>query len=74
MKITTSASCSTAPDSRRSESIGIFGLRDSTLRLSWESAITGTSSSRASIFRPRDICPITSARLSLRDSVRSSCR
>ena len=41
MNITTSASCSMAPDSRRSESIGLPPLRSSTLRLSWLSAMIG---------------------------------
>src|SRR5437763_190711 len=53
MKITRSASCSTFPDSRRSVSWGILGLRDSTARLSCDRAITGTSSSRARSFSPR---------------------
>src|SRR5262249_35452314 len=41
MNITTSASCSMAPDSRRSDSCGLPPLRSSTLRLSWLSASTG---------------------------------
>ena len=44
MNMTRSASCSIAPDSRRSESIGRLSARCSTPRLSWESAITGTPS------------------------------
>ena len=51
------------PASRRSESIGLGGFRDSTARESCETAITGTSSSRARIFRPRLIWPICSTRL-----------
>jgi hypothetical protein len=52
MKMIVSASCSMAPDSRRSESCGrlSFVVRVSTARLSCESAITGTFSSFASCF------------------------
>ncbi len=42
-----------APDSRRSESIGLPPLRSSTFRLSWLSARIGTSSSLASALRER---------------------
>ena len=45
-----SASCSSDPDSRRSESIGRLSVRCSGPRFSWEIAITGTSSSLASSF------------------------
>ena len=41
MNMITSASCSMAPDSRRSLIIGRLSVRDSTLRLSCDSAITG---------------------------------
>ena len=46
--ITMSASCSSEPDSRRSASCGTPSLRCSVLRLSCDSAITGTSNSLAS--------------------------
>ena len=58
MNMMTSASCSIAPDSRRSLIIGRLSVRDSTLRLSCESAITGHFSSLASDFRPREISPM----------------
>ena len=64
MNMMTSASCSIAPDSRRSLIIGRLSVRDSTLRLSCDSAITGHFSSLASDFRPREISPITVARFS----------
>src|SRR5215211_5242386 len=70
MNITRSASCSIAPDSRRSDSTGRLSVRCSTPRLSWESAITGQSSSRASVLRPREIWPICSTRLSVWPSPR----
>ena len=52
MNATRSASCSRFPDSRRSERIGRLSrpVRCSGARESWESAITGTLSSRARIF------------------------
>ena len=59
-----SASCSIEPDSRRSDSFGICGLRDSTLRDSWERAMTGILSSRASCFNDREISEISVARFS----------
>ena len=49
-------------------------VADSTARESCEIAITGTSSSRARILRPRLICPICSTRLSARPSGRISWR
>ncbi len=64
--MTRSASCSSWPHSRRSESIGIGGLRASTARESWDTAITGISSSRARILSPRLIWPTCSTRLSER--------
>ena len=64
MNMMTSASCSIAPDSRRSLIIGRLSLRDSTLRLSCDSAITGHCSSLASAFRPREISPSSVARFS----------
>ena len=56
MNMTTSASCSIAPDSRRSESTGRLSWRCSTARESCESASTGTSRSRAEhLQRARDL-------------------
>ena len=66
MKATTSASCSRPPDSRRSASIGRLSWRYSTCRLSCESATTGQSSSRARIFRPREISDTSTWRFSTR--------
>ena len=60
----TSASCSMAPDSRRSESFGRAFSRFSTSRLSWLIAMTGTSSSRASPFSDRLMYEISCWRLS----------
>ncbi len=54
MNITTSASCSIEPESRKSDRRGL-PPRDSTARDSWESASTGTSSSLASDFSDLDI-------------------
>ena len=65
-----SASCSIAPDSRKSAIRGFLSSRFSTARLSCESAITGTFSSRASVFSRRLILAICSWRLS-RDSSES---
>ena len=59
-----SASCSKEPDSRRSESMGRLICLDSTLRESWERAMTGTLSSRASALREREISEISCWRLS----------
>ena len=42
------------PDSLKSESCGIGGVRVSTVRESWLSAISGTFSSRATSLSPRD--------------------
>ena len=68
MNMMMSASCSIAPDSRRSLIIGRLSVRDSTPRLSCDSAITGHFSSFASDFRPREISPITVARFSSLES------
>ena len=58
MKVTMSASCSIAPDSLKSESIGLLLPTDdlvSTPLLTCESAITGIFSSFAMLFNdPRD--------------------
>lgn len=43
------------PDSRRSLSIGRLSCRLSTLRLSWDKAMSGTFSSRARALRDREI-------------------
>ena len=59
IKMTISASCSIAPDSLRSESWG-----SPTIRLSCESAITGTSSSLAIILRSPVMCAISRVRFS----------
>ena len=57
--ITTSASCSIAPDSRRSESIGLWSCLASTARESWESAMIGTSNSLAKTLSAREISEIS---------------
>ena len=64
MNMMTSASCSIAPDSRRSLISGRLSVRDSTLRFSCESAITGHLSSLASDLSAREISPMTVARFS----------
>src|SRR5215510_6924557 len=69
MSPTTSASCSIAPDSRRSDSWGFGGLRCSTARLSCESAITGTFNSLARALRERVMLEISCWRLSVRPRV-----
>jgi hypothetical protein len=66
MNMTTSASCSSAPDSRRSDSIGFLSERASVCRESWEIAITGTSSSLASSLSDREISLTSCWRLSTR--------
>ena len=48
-----------APDSRRSESIGLWSGRCSTARESCESATTGTESSLASALSERDMSEIS---------------
>ena len=63
-KETMSASCSRAPDSRRSLSMGRLSCRLSTLRLSWDKAMSGTFSSRARALREREISEISCCRLS----------
>ena len=54
-----SASCSIAPDSRRSESMGRLSLRLSLARESWLRQRTGTFSSLAMIFRAREMSETT---------------
>ncbi|MNF92814.1 hypothetical protein D3C84_754700 [compost metagenome] len=60
----TSASCSIAPDSRRSELIGRLFGRCSRERLSWDSATTGQLNSLAKAFKEREISEISLVRLS----------
>ncbi|MNN38273.1 hypothetical protein D3C81_1522590 [compost metagenome] len=74
MKTIMSASCSIAPDSRRSAITGRLSVRVSSERLSWDSAITGTFSSLARPFRPREISEISVARFSLLPGTLISCR
>src|SRR5471030_681161 len=64
MKRITSASCSIAPDSRKSDMIGRLFGRCSNPRFNCESAITGTSSSLARLLSERDISEISVARFS----------
>ena len=59
-----SASCSMAPDSRRSDSMGRLSLRLSLARDSWDRQSTGTFSSLAMIFRDREMSLTACWRLS----------
>ena len=59
-----SASCSMAPDSRRSDSMGRLSLRLSLARESWLRQSTGTFSSLAMIFRAREMSDTTCWRCS----------
>ena len=59
-----SASCSMAPDSRRSDSMGRLSSRFSLARESWLRQITGTSSSLAMIFSIREMSDTTCWRFS----------
>ena len=59
-----SASCSMAPDSRRSESMGRLSERLSGPRESWDRHTTGTLSSLAMIFRAREMSETICWRLS----------
>ena len=61
-----SASCSMAPDSRRSESMGRLSSRFSLARESWERQMTGTFSSLAMIFIIREMSLTTCWRFSPR--------
>ena len=70
----TSASCSMAPDSRRSAITGRFSARVSTWRLSCDSATTGTLSSLASALSDREMLEISCSRLSAPSWPRISCR
>src|SRR3954453_17102070 len=64
MNITRSASCSIEPDSRRSERIGRLSWRCSTARESCDIARIGTSRSRASTLRFREMCDTSFPRFS----------
>jgi hypothetical protein len=64
MKQTMSASCSIEPDSRRSERMGRLSWRCSTARESCDMAMIGTSRSRASTLREREICDTSWTRFS----------
>ena len=59
-----SASCSIAPDSRRSDSRGRLSSRFSLARDSWLRQITGTFSSLAMIFSIREMSDTTCWRFS----------
>ena len=65
MPMTTSASCSMAPDSRRSESMGLLFCLCSFARESWLRQSTGTPSSFAIIFIIRLMSDTAWVRLSL---------
>src|SRR5919108_516144 len=66
MKMTMSESCSMLPDSRRSERIGRLSWRCSTARDSCDIATIGTSRSRASTFRWRELPRAQALRFDLR--------
>lgn len=68
-----SASCSFAPDSRKSESFGAPESEDSPLRFSRDRAMTGTWGSRARTFSPRENAATTSC-LGLPEVPSISCR
>ena len=66
MKQTISASCSIAPDSLKSESIGrLSPPLVSTARLNWDSAIMGIFNSFAILFKEREIVLISCSLLPL---------
>ena len=67
-------SVSPVTHSRRSLITGFFSTRCSTLRLSWDSAITGQASSLASALSEREISEISVARFSLLPATCISCR
>jgi hypothetical protein len=73
MNMITSASCSMAPDSRRSDITGRLFGRCSSERLSCESAITGTQLLRQA-FSEREISEISVARFSPCEVEDISCR
>ncbi len=62
-KMTTSASCSMAPDSRRSARAGFLSLRASTARFSCDSAMTGIFKSFARALSDREMPEISCSRL-----------
>ena len=64
--MTTSASCSRAPDSRRSDSMGRLSERASGARDSCDSTMIGTFSSLARPFSDREIEASSSVRFSKR--------
>ena len=71
----TSASCSIAPDSRKSEFTGRLLGRCSRERLSCDRAITGQLNSFARAFSEREISEISLVRLSpLEPGICISCR
>ena len=72
--MTTSASCSMEPESRRSDSMGRLSERCMLARDSWAQASSGTFSSRAMALRRREISLTSSWRFSLRPSAVISCR
>ena len=57
--MTTSASCSIAPDSRKSDSTGRLSVRASGCLDSCETAMTGTANSLASDFKYPEIAEIS---------------
>ena len=69
-----SASCSMAPDSRRSLIMGRLSVRDSTPRLSWLSAMTGIPSSLARPLREREMPEISCSRERPRSEPLISCK
>ena len=62
------------PDSRKSDSRGLLSVRCSGPRLSWDNAMTGTSSSLASSLSDRDISETSCCRFSTRLGEDISCR
>ncbi|MCY1460046.1 hypothetical protein D9M71_775680 [compost metagenome] len=71
----TSASCSIAPDSRKSEFTGRLLGRCSSERLSCDKATTGQLNSLASAFSEREISEISLVRLSPEEpGICISCR
>src|SRR5207237_1100946 len=60
---TTSASCSIAPDSRKSDNRGLPPSRASGCRLSWLSTMIGICNSLARAFPPHEVLGISTCRL-----------
>ena len=69
-----SASCSMAPDSLRSDSLGSPDARSSTFLFSCDRIMTGVLSSMAIAFMSPDILAISTCRDSVRSGVWRSCR